>query len=227
MLINRKRRGGFGLAALVCCLFIVSAGWSQTAQTEKPAAKAAPGEQVEVKSTLENLNAAFQGESNAHARYQAFAQKADEEGYGPVASLFRAAAKSEEIHAKNHANAIKKMGGPAPTAKLDTPTVKSTRENLEAAIKGETYENTVMYPAFIKMARQDRQRDAVRSLNGAMQVEKGHAKLYSEALNNLEQWKGQSKVFYVCTVCGNTVTQLNFKKCPICFSPLDKFEKVS
>ena len=60
--------------------------------------------------TLENLQAAFNGESNAHARYLAFADKADQEGYGEVGSLFRAAAKAEEVHAANHAVVIKKLG---------------------------------------------------------------------------------------------------------------------
>jgi rubrerythrin len=60
--------------------------------------------------TLENLQAAFNGESNARAKYLAFAAKADEEGYAPVASLFRAAAAAEAIHAESHARVIKKMG---------------------------------------------------------------------------------------------------------------------
>ena len=60
--------------------------------------------------TLDNLQAGFNGESNAHARYLAFAEKADQEEYGEVASLFRAAAKAEEFHAANHAAVIKKSG---------------------------------------------------------------------------------------------------------------------
>lgn len=91
--------------------------------------------------TLENMQAAFNGESNAHARYLAFAAQADKEEYGEVASLFRAAARAEEIHASNHAEVIKGMGA-TPIARIDAPDVKSTRENLEAAIKGESYERT-------------------------------------------------------------------------------------
>jgi rubrerythrin len=86
---------------------------------------------------LENMHAAFNGESNAHARYVAFAAQADKERYGEVASLFRAAARAEEIHASNHAAVINELGT-APNAKIDTSDVKSTRDNLEAAIKGET-----------------------------------------------------------------------------------------
>ena len=104
-------------------------------------------------STMSNLQAAYNGESNAHARYLAFAKKADAEGYAGAASLFRAAARAEQIHAGNHADVIKKFGR-APEAKLEQPAVKSTRENLEAALKGESYERDEMYPAFIRDARE-------------------------------------------------------------------------
>lgn len=177
--------------------------------------------------TLDNMQAAFNGESNAHARYLAFAKKADTEGYGQVASLFRAAARAEEVHAANHAVVIKKMGA-APEAKIDAPDVKSTRENLQTAIKGETYERDVMYPDFLKKAKLDRNRDAMKSLNFAKTAEAEHAKLYSEALNSLDQLKGSKNVaFYVCPTCGFTAPTLPLEKCPSCFTPKDKFEKVA
>lgn len=101
---------------------------------------------------LDNLQTAFNGESNAHARYLEFAAKADQEGYGSVASLFRAAARAEEIHAANHAVVIRRMGG-TPQANIEKPAVKSTAENLAVAIQGETYERDVLYPDFLKQAR--------------------------------------------------------------------------
>ena len=178
-------------------------------------------------STLDNMQAAFNGESNAHARYLAFAKRAEAEGYGQVASLFRAAARAEEIHASNHAEVIKKMGS-VPQAKIDAPDVKSTRENLQAAIKGETYERDVMYPDFLRKAKLDRNRDAVKSLNFAKTAEAEHAKLYSEALNSLEQLKGsRNEAFYVCPTCGFTARTLPQKECPSCFTPKEKFEKVA
>lgn len=177
--------------------------------------------------TLDNMQAAYNGESNAHARYLAFAKKADAEGYGQVASLFRAAARAEQIHASNHAEVIKGMGS-VPQANIDTPDVKSTRENLQAAIKGETYERDVMYPDFLKKAKLDRNRDAVKSLNFAKTAEAEHAKLYSEALNSLDQLKGSgNQAFYVCPKCGFTARTLPEKECPSCFTPKEQFEKVA
>lgn len=177
--------------------------------------------------TLENMQAAYNGESNAHARYLAFAKQADTENYGEVASIFRAAARAEEIHAANHAAVIKKLGGD-PQAKIETPQVKSTRENLEAAIKGETYERDTMYPDFLKQARKDRNNAAVRSLNLAKTAEAEHAKLYSAALSDLDRLKGSKSVtLFVCPVCGFTTRELTFAKCPSCFTPKEKFEKVA
>ncbi len=177
--------------------------------------------------TLDNLQAGYNGESNARARYLAFAERANQEGYGEVASLFRAAAKAEEVHASNHAVVIKKLGG-TPTAKIETPVVKSTNENLEAAIKGESYERDTMYPEFLKEARAEGNRDAVQTFNFAKTAEAEHAKLYSEALNNLPKLKGsKAKDYYVCTVCGYTTPQMDFSKCPSCFTHKDKYEKVS
>ena len=143
--------------------------------------------------TMTNLQAAFNGESNAHARYLAFANKADTEGYAGVASLFRAAARAEEIHAGNHAAVIKKFGG-VPEAKLEDPVVKSTRENLEAAIKGETYERDKMYPAFIGQARTEANAEAMRTFTFAQAAEVEHAKLYTEALQRPGKHAGQSRV---------------------------------
>lgn len=176
--------------------------------------------------TLNNLQTAFNGESNAHAKYLAFATKADEEGYGAVASLFRAAARAEEIHAANHAEVIKKMGG-TPAAKVEKPDVKSTKENLEAAIKGESYERDVMYPDFLKQARAERNKDAIQTFNYAKTAEAEHAKLYTEAQSKLPGLKGAGVTYYVCSVCGYTTMKLDFSKCPSCFSPKEKYEKVS
>ncbi|HLH09106.1 MAG TPA: ferritin family protein [Terriglobales bacterium] len=176
--------------------------------------------------TLANLQTAFNGESNAHARYIAFAQKAQEEGYGPVASLFRAAARAEEVHANNHAQVIKKMGG-TPDAKIETPVVKSTKENLEAAIKGETYERDVMYPGFLKEARAEKNTAAIQTFNYAKTAEAEHAKLYTDALARLAGLKGAGVTYYVCSVCGYTTAKLDFSKCPSCFSPKEKYEQVS
>ncbi len=186
------------------------------------AAPAAPA----TASTLDNLQAAFNGESNAHAKYLAFSKKAAEEGYGQVASLFKAAARAEEIHASNHAVVIKKLGG-VPKADVKAPEVKTTSENLKAAISGESYERDTMYPEFLAKARKDGNKDALETFNFAKAAEAEHAKMYTDALTRLDALKGsKATTYYVCTVCGYTTTNLDFQKCSVCFNPKDKYTPV-
>jgi rubrerythrin len=175
--------------------------------------------------TPADLQAAFNGESNAHVRYVAFAKKADAEGYHRAASLFRAAARAEQIHAANHAAFIRRLGL-TPEAKIETPVVKSTRENLQAAIAGETYERDVMYPNFIRDAETEKNAAAVRTFQHALEAETEHARLYTDALNHLEEMT-KAAAFYVCAVCGYTCEELTFERCPVCMHPKEKFEAIT
>lgn len=174
--------------------------------------------------TLEGLQAAYEGESNASARYKAFAAKADAEGYLAVGRLFRAASRAEALHAGNHAKVIQALGA-KPKATIAEPAVKTTRENLQAAIGGESYERDTMYPEFLARARQDGNADAVRTLNLARTAEVEHAKLYQAALGDLEGQKAAGGPVYVCAVCGYTTKALP-EKCPSSFSPKERFDRI-
>ncbi len=161
-------------------------------------------------STHENLQEAFAGESQANRKYLAFAAKAEEEGYRQVAKLFRAAADAETVHALNH---LRIMGE-----------VKNTRENLEAAIKGETFEYREMYPKFIEEGKKEGNDPAVFSFDVANQVEEIHAGLYKKALEELGNNKETD--YYVCQNCGNTVEGNPPDICPICNAPREMFKKI-
>lgn len=163
--------------------------------------------------TSENLQAAFSGESQASRKYLYFAEKADEEGYRQVARLFRAASEAETVHARNH---LKVMQG-----------IKSTKDNLKAAISGEHHEFTKMYPDFMKQADAEGDKKAKESFDLANQVEQIHHKLYQAVLNMLE--KGQTvpeKPIFVCQYCGNTVEGEAPEKCPICGAPKKMFKQI-
>ncbi len=175
--------------------------------------------------TLSNLLAAYEGESNATLKYTAFAIRAEVEGYLRAAALFRAGARAEQVHAAHHARVIVKLGGKA-EAKIHPIQVKSTRENLEAAKAGEEYERDTMYPDFIKEAEAEGQKDAVRSFELAMKAEAVHAKLYADALKDLEAQKAAT-TFFVCLFCGEvTDNPADTEQCPICKSPKEKFVAV-
>ena len=155
--------------------------------------------------TLENLNAAIQGEANASHRYALFAKKADEEGYRQVAKLFRAASLAESIHQRNHEKVIRDLGLEPRRPTIEDVRVGTTRENLDVPIKGEANEQDEMYPAYVKQARSDNVPAAVRSFTYALDTESEHLKLFQEALANLGH--NAPTDYYVGKVSGDTVTR--------------------
>jgi rubrerythrin len=181
--------------------------------------------------TIENLLAAFEGESNASARYTAFAVKADADGWLGAGSLFRAAARAEQIHATNHAHAIRQLGGHAYCG-IGHADVKSTLENLKTALAGEQYEIDTLYPTFLEEAKAHANAPAARALTWAMEAEKTHARLYAEAIALVEadkkdSWCASPHTFYVCAACGYTSeTQEEHGRCPVCTLSREKFEEI-
>jgi rubrerythrin len=179
--------------------------------------------------TVQNLLSAFEGESNAHAKYTAFAAKADEDGLHGIASLFRAAARAEQIHATNHSRVLHQLGSRS-ECEIHEAEVKSTLENLKAALNGEQYEIDTMYPGFLEEAREHKSTSAVRTFSFALEAEKTHARLYGEAIALLaagkkDSWIAETRDFYVCPVCGYTSeTEEEHERCPVCNCLWEKFE---
>jgi rubrerythrin len=175
--------------------------------------------------TLQNLNAAYRGESNAANRYREFAMRADSENLKQTAKLFRAASASEEIHRKIVERAILKMGGQIDTFKLDEITPATTADNLRSAIKGETAESATMYPEFLTTARADNEKSAIRAFNYALEAEKKHAGYFQQALDHIGA--ELPVTCYVCADCGLLLTKLPAKKCPVCREGLKEFKIIN
>ena len=180
--------------------------------------------------TIKNLLTAYEGEANAYARYRAFAEKATADGLYGVGSLFRAAARAEQIHASAQARVIRQMGGEA-NARIDPPLVKGTLDNLKLALAGENYEIDSMYPRFWEEASAHINATAARSFLFAMEAEKAHVQLYGEAIALLEaerksSWIGTEQNFQVCGVCGFTSKAQPADNCPVCNYPSERFETV-
>jgi rubrerythrin len=163
--------------------------------------------------TTENdLKAAFAGESQANRKYLAFAKKAELEGFNNIARLFRTAAEAETIHALGHLNAL--------------DGVKSTAENLRAAVDGETYEYTEMYPPMLDLALKENHK-AKRMFGYAAKAEAIHARLYKLALEAVAQGKDLEETkFYLCPVCGHIELGNPPNICPICGVKGDKYVQV-
>lgn len=158
--------------------------------------------------TIENLMKAFAGESQANRKYLAYAKQAEKEGRLNAAKLFRAAAEAETIHALKEFELAGKVG--------------TTADNLKDAIAGETYEYKDMYPDFVKEAEASGNKAAVIAFTGAMKAEEVHARLYQEALENIDQT--EEVFYYLCPVCGN-IEKTRPEKCSICGVSGDKFTK--
>jgi len=159
----------------------------------------------------EYLKEAFAGESQANRKYLAFAAKADQEGYPQVGRLFRAAAEAETVHAHNHLRALKG--------------IRSTEENLEEAISGETHEYKSMYPEMIKAAKAEGNKQAERTFSYANEVEKVHAQLYKKLLNTLGSFQ-ETYPYYVCPVCGYTAEKEAPNVCPVCGTKGNMFRRI-
>lgn len=157
---------------------------------------------------IEHLMEAFAGESQANRKYLAYAKKAEQEGKINAAKLFRAAADAETLHALKHFEVAGKIG--------------STADNLKDAVAGETYEYKDMYPPFAKAAEATGNKSALMAFTFAMKAEEVHAKLFQEALENIDQT--EEVFYYLCPVCGNIEKSVP-EKCFICSVPGEKFIK--
>lgn len=178
--------------------------------------------------TTENMQAAFKGETTASAKYAAYSKKAEQEGYHQIALLFKAASTSENIHANNHKAVLKESGFAVPVIKPEF-TVKTTKENLQDAITGETYEVTTMYPEFLTTANAAGNQLAMISLNYAYKTEKKHKIFYEAVLNALQRniVNTLPTVFYVCPTCGNTYATKAPSRCGISMTSDEKFIKIT
>lgn len=193
---------------------ILIAGFMMSCSREKPV------------KTIDNLKAAYNGESTASARYARFAAKAAEEGFDTIAKMFLATSKSESVHADNHKKVLEKLGEKVEGPTLGTIEVNTTAENLADAINGESYEIETMYPEFMAVADSEDVPDAKKSFTWAMDTEKKHQQFYKRALevivNNVET--SLPLGWFVCPVCGNTYDDMSVKaECDFCKAKKEKF----
>ncbi len=163
------------------------------------------------KMTEENARAALAGESQAHVRYLAFADKADIDRLPNVAKAFRANAYAEQVHAVNHLRVLAGIG--------------RTVDNLRAAVEGEGFEVREMYPAYITVADAQGEEGALRAFKAALEAEKVHRAIYERAVESAQDGKDiPDLAVHVCSVCGYTMEGQAPEKCPICGAPRDRFK---
>ena len=161
--------------------------------------------------TMQNLQAAYGAESNAQARYLAFAEKADAEGYGAAASLFRAAARASQIHVTRLADTIRELGS-MPRADIQQVAVRSTKENLAASVS-RSEGHDIPYAKFIKTAQAEGAFAAVSTFEYAQKAQVQSIHLITDALEHLARMRGARRAYYVCSTSGFAAATLDPMYC--------------
>lgn len=182
--------------------------------------------------TLQNLTKAFIGESQARNRYTFYSKKAKKEGFEQISEFFLLTAENEREHAKwlfRLINQIKETDKEEIEVEAAAPlTLGDTKENLKAAIKGENYEATDMYPGFAKTAREEGYDDIADRLEAIAKAETHHRERYKKLLENVEKetvFEKDEEVYWVCRKCGYVHKgKKPLENCPSCSHPRNYFE---
>jgi rubrerythrin len=191
---------------------------------------------VEDLAVIRNLETAFEEETKNSAAYKAYATRADEEGYPGLASLFRATALAEQIHAGNHARVLRHMGGsPGIDAPgIDAPPRPRTEgsfENLKAALVDQRFEIDYLYPAFLTTVVPLFDSTAIRSFHLALEADKSHVRLYGDVMARVQAgdnagWEYEKHAFFICGMCGYAAEHPEGDNCPGCNYLWEKFEAI-
>ena len=171
--------------------------------------------------TLENLKTAFAGESQARVKYQFFASQAKKDGYEQISEIFSETSDNEKEHAKIWYKLIQ-------SAETGEAKVGSTKENLQAAIDGETYEYSDMYKDFAETARREGFEEIAERFEQVGNIEKDHEARFSKLLQNIDDdivFKSDKVTIWKCRNCGYVFTGDKAPEvCPVCNHPQSFFE---
>ena len=164
--------------------------------------------------TIENLKAAFAGESQARNKYTYFAKVARKEGYHYIAKVFEESAANEERHAKDEFQLLNGIG--------------DTAANLEEAVNGENYETVDMYPTFAKEAEEEGNMEAAILFKQVAKIEAHHRDRYQRCLDMVKNdtvFKRDEPIKWKCSQCGFTYEGTEPPpKCPACKHPKEYYE---
>ena len=188
-----------------------------------------------MKNTIQNLAKAFVGESQARNRYAIYAKIAKKEGFEQISEIFLLTAENEREHAKwlfRLINELKKKSAEnLDEIKIEAgvpTTLGDTAENLKAAIAGENFEQTQMYPEFAEIAEKEGLTEIAERLRSIAIAERHHEKRFRKLLAEVEGnsvFKKEEKVYWVCRKCGYLHEGVEApEKCPSCDHPQSYFE---
>jgi len=184
---------------------------------------------VEDLTVIRHLETAFEEENKNTARCRAYAAQANEEGFHGIASLFRAVARAEQIHAANHARVLHQLSGPA-AVEIPMPHVEGSLENLRTALADQRFEVDYLYPAFLTAAVPLVDSTAIRTFHWALEADKSHVRLFWQLLPRVGAdkagWAYSPHSFFVCALCGYVAQDTESENCPSCNYLWKKFETI-
>jgi rubrerythrin len=175
------------------------------------------------KVTIENLQTAYAKSVNYVRMYNLFARRAEKDRLFNVANLYRAVARSEQVHADLHAQLLRQYGAEPVTPQEEAVTVGTTLQTLKLALSSEDIEYGRMYPNLIHTAELEKD-SAAAQFRLTQEVDTQHGELFKEALERAGRIPKAS--YYVCGGCGFIMTSEKTDECPVCHSKKDKFEKI-
>lgn len=174
--------------------------------------------------TLENLQTAYEKSLKHQSMYLLFVRQAEKEKKKQIAELYRALARSEEIHAKNHAALMSSKGISPRQPIIDSIVVGNVIQTLKMAQSSEEIESESMYPNLIRSAEQEKFAEAVDQFRITMDADMRHLELIKEAHD--KGGKIQKVPYYVCSICGYILTTDKVEECPNCKAAKNQFEKI-
>ena len=174
--------------------------------------------------TLQNLQIAYVREMRIGREYALFSKRAERDRYGAIANLFRAASRSEQIHAEMAVALLRSKGVEVKPYTPDSIIVGTIMQTLRMAISDEGLETESMYPNLVRSAELEKFSEAAESFRRTLDADKRHVELFKDALD-----KGGSIAriqYYVCSTCGYIITSATADECPGCHTKKEKFEKI-
>jgi rubrerythrin len=184
---------------------------------------------IEDLAVIRHLETAFEEETKNTANCRAYAARADEEGFQGIASLFRAIARAEQIHAANHARVLRSMSGRA-GVEIPLPQVEGSLENLRTALADQRFEVDYLYPTFLTAAVPLIDSTAIRTFHWALEADKSHVRLFWKLIPGVgadkSGWAYAPHEFFVCALCGYVAQDPESENCPSCNYLWERFETV-
>jgi len=182
---------------------------------------------VEDLTVIRHLETALEEETRNTATCRSYAARADEEGFHGIASLFRAVARAEQIHAANHARVLRYMSRPA-VVEIPLPRVEGSLENLRTALADQRFEVDYLYPTFLTAAVPLVDSTAIRTFHWALEADKSHVRLFWRLIPRVGAdragWAYTPHHFFVCALCGYAAQNPESDNCPSCNYLWEKFE---